>query len=150
MVLATIERPATRKADSSRLQPRDLPTKPARSVQMNVRIDANEKCEGDEVLARCGYTPSEAVRALWHYVAMYGDVPDFMRIATPEEKAAADEAYYRAARDGVGLAIKLAKQYGLLPQDYDINEHEVPDYKAMRDMAYDEWVEEMHASGELG
>ncbi len=34
-------------------------------VQMNVGIDSSLKERGDAVLAGAGYTPTQAVRALW-------------------------------------------------------------------------------------
>lgn len=35
------------------------------ATQMNIRIDRTLKREGDAALAAAGYTPSQAVRALW-------------------------------------------------------------------------------------
>lgn len=48
----------------------------ARSVQMNVRMDAALKQRGDEELRRLGVTPSELVRRVWAYVAQTGELPD--------------------------------------------------------------------------
>ena len=44
-------------------------------VQMNVRIDEQLKAGGDAVLAHEGVTASEAVRALWRYLAAWEALP---------------------------------------------------------------------------
>lgn len=41
-------------------------------VQMNVRMDRDLKTRGDAALADIGFSPSEAVRALWVRVAQRG------------------------------------------------------------------------------
>ena len=38
-------------------------------VQMNTRIDAKTKRDGDEVFARAGYSASQVVRMVWEYAA---------------------------------------------------------------------------------
>ena len=48
--------------------------KPSRSLQMNVRIDQADKARGDAALAVMGFTPTQAVRALWSAAA--GDASD--------------------------------------------------------------------------
>ena len=42
-------------------------------TQMNVRISAQVKQEGDEALASIGFTPTQAVRALWSHAAKRGE-----------------------------------------------------------------------------
>lgn len=125
------------------------PVKLENSVQMNVRIGRAEKQAGDEVLVSRGMTSSEAVRALWAYLAQFRELPPFMRAETGG--APSEEAEFGAmAEEGAGMAVRLACQRGLLqgePESY--YGLEPLDYKRMRDDAYDEWVEEMHASGEL-
>lgn len=49
------------------------------SAQMNVRINAALKEQGDAVLARNGITPSQAVRSLWAYLATHGDLPEYLK-----------------------------------------------------------------------
>lgn len=44
-----------------------------RQTQMNTRIDASLKEAGDAVLARLGYTPSQAVRGLWMFAVEHQD-----------------------------------------------------------------------------
>ncbi|MBR2834829.1 MAG: hypothetical protein IKE43_03830 [Coriobacteriales bacterium] len=41
----------------------------SRDMQMNVRIDSSLKYRGDAVLAKAGYSPSAAVRAVWQFAA---------------------------------------------------------------------------------
>ena len=37
----------------------------AETIQFNTRIERSLKLAGDDVLKRAGYSPSQAVRALW-------------------------------------------------------------------------------------
>ena len=46
---------------------------------LNVRIDATLKQRGDAVLREHGIGTSEAVRALWRYLARSHDIPEFMK-----------------------------------------------------------------------
>ena len=54
-------------------------------IQMNTRIDDELKARGDEVFARFGLTPSQAVRAVWEYADEHGEPPEFMRPPTSAE-----------------------------------------------------------------
>ena len=42
-------------------------------TQMNVRIGAHLKQAGDDALSSIGFTPTQAVRALWTYAAQRGE-----------------------------------------------------------------------------
>lgn len=44
-------------------------------VQMNTRIDRDLKQRGDAALAQAGFSPSEAVRALWEFAAAHRHEP---------------------------------------------------------------------------
>lgn len=44
-------------------------------VQMNTRIDQDLKRRGDAALAQAGFSPSEAVRALWEFAAAHEHEP---------------------------------------------------------------------------
>ena len=48
-------------------------------TQMNVRIDAALKDAGDEALSSIGFSPTQAVRALWSYAAKRGEQLDEVR-----------------------------------------------------------------------
>lgn len=45
------------------------------AAQINVRLDADLKRNGDAALSRAGMTPSQAVRALWQLAASLADRP---------------------------------------------------------------------------
>jgi len=49
------------------------------AIQMNTRIDASLKKEGDLVLGSLGLTPSQAVRGLWRFMVARRDEPDAIR-----------------------------------------------------------------------
>lgn len=49
------------------------------SVQLNTRIDGTLKEAGDKVFALLGYTPSQAIRALWEYAVAHRDRPEEVR-----------------------------------------------------------------------
>ena len=48
------------------------------TVQLNTRIDPMLKAGGDAVLTRNGLGPSDAIRALWTYLAEHQTLPGFM------------------------------------------------------------------------
>lgn len=75
----------------------------AATAQLNVRIDPVLKKSGDSVLARHKLTPSDAVRALWDYLARNQTLPGFM-----EHQAAANDASIRGFESGRGLALDIA------------------------------------------
>ena len=45
------------------------------ATQMNIRMDAALKESGNAALARLGYTPSQAIRALWEGITLQGALP---------------------------------------------------------------------------
>ncbi|MFR3091520.1 MAG: hypothetical protein ACLTMP_07235 [Eggerthella lenta] len=47
----------------------------AETIQFNTRIERSLKLAGDDVLKRAGYSPSQAVRALWRKAAGCGENP---------------------------------------------------------------------------
>ena len=55
-------------------------------VQMNTRLPADLKEQGDRALRRAGYTPSQAVRALWEMAARHEYEPRVVRNALDERK----------------------------------------------------------------
>ena len=65
------------------------------AVQMNVRMSRALKSAGDEALALIGFSPSQAVRALWEKASLRGSsLEDVARLLapadTPESPVAAD------------------------------------------------------------
>lgn len=85
------------------------------ATQMNTRIDEALKREGDEVLARCGYSPSQAIRALWTYLVQTGDVPSFMKEWHRNEFEAERRRRLACVREGSGSVLRLAEEMGLVP-----------------------------------
>lgn len=74
-------------------------------TQMNIRIDDGVKSRGDEVFARYGFTPSQAVRALWEHASKEGDVPRFMRSSVDESAVAEAERQRKLALANEGSRI---------------------------------------------
>ena len=74
----------------------------AATAQLNVRVPAELKRGGDEVLSRFGISASEAVRGLLDYVVSHQAPPEFLAKPTPArgERAWTD--------DGCGLAVQAA------------------------------------------
>lgn len=64
-------------------------------VQMNTRIDADLKQRGDAVLERAGYSPSEAVRALWTFAVAHEVEPQAIPKALATEDPEAEEKQLR-------------------------------------------------------
>lgn len=113
----------------------------AMSTQMNTRIEAALKRQGDAVLERFGITPSQAIRGLWRYLSFHNDIPEYMK----EQRRSQDDERWREARalaqHGEGLALRLAHTEGLVVCDA------VPlrDVCAMEDAMYEEMLDDYHA-----
>lgn len=84
------------------------------ATQMNTRIDEALKRSGDEVLAKCGYSPSQAIRALWTYVVQANDVPSFMKEWRRNEFEAERHRRLACVREGSGSVRRMAQELGLL------------------------------------
>lgn len=91
----------------------------AATTQMNVRIDQNLKIQGDQVLSRLGFTPTEFIRTAWSYLVKHQTVPEFAKpsaLNDPEDEIGDSQSSFEA---GAGLAIKIAREHGLnIPDDY--------------------------------
>lgn len=103
-------------------------------AQLNVRIDAQVKREGDAALARMGMTATEAVRALWSYLAKAGGVPSFMTEQDVESATSTQASH--AGADGAGMALTLARAQGLA------GTVEETSYDELRDLAFEELIAE--------
>lgn len=64
--------------------------KPAQS-QVNARIDAKLKAEGDAALASAGFTPTQAVRMLWTLAVRCQGEPEKLRAALDPDSAEPSE-----------------------------------------------------------
>ena len=105
------------------------------AIQMNTRMDASLKQQGDSVFARYGYSPSLAVRSLWDYVASWQTVPEFMKPSAPS----VGEGTSRLIVEGAGMALRLAREERLVSEDPNI---EPIDRDALRDAAYADLLQE--------
>lgn len=64
--------------------------------QMNIRIPSELKREGDEALKRLGFTPSQAIRGLYEFIAKTPrDEKEILRVIDP---SAADDSRKQAER----------------------------------------------------
>ena len=74
----------------------------ASRVQINTRVPAELKEQGDLALARAGYTPAQAVRALWEYAVVHIHEPQAIRnmlqegSAEPEDPTAVESNPFTA------------------------------------------------------
>lgn len=80
------------------------------TTQMNIRIDAKTKEQGDAVFAEIGYTPTRVVRLLWEYAACMKSKPDEVEQLLKEaertmDPAAEDERQRRIRVADEGLRI---------------------------------------------
>lgn len=79
------------------------------AIQMNTRIGRALKERGDAVLAQQGFTPSQAVRALWSFFCEHQDVPAFMTTQEDAAVSAERERKLELIRANVGLALSIAR-----------------------------------------
>lgn len=89
------------------------------TTQLNTRIDANLKERGDRVLARRGFTPSTAIRALWSYADTHGDVPPFLLEEQAKRENDECAARIQKAKDGYGMAIRMAQELASDPSTFE-------------------------------
>ena len=96
------------------------------AVQMNVRIDRELKREGDAALATVGYTPSQAVRALWENAVRLRRNPDALRNylaeqgATPLARPTAGEGKETPWEEDEGLRTHEARMQAIRQRFADI------------------------------
>ena len=107
------------------------------TAQVNARLGAQIKREGDATLARFGASATDAIRALWGYLASAKRLPDFMVQDSPVVEASPRPAQ---ATQGAGLALSLAREGGLSTRGIrDLS------YQELRDLAFEEMIEEGRA-----
>ena len=114
-------------------------------VQVNARLDAAIKREGDATLAGLGSSATEAIRALWDFLARAKRLPDYMEQGqdtppvdqTPQELFPATTG---VAEQGAGLALRMARARGLSTGGI-----QAMSYQELRDAAFEELIEEGRA-----
>lgn len=115
------------------------------AVQMNLRIDAGVKERGDAALSEAGYSPTQAVRALWTFAAAHAHEPQVVRELLQQVEGERDPAREeriaakRAALERVG---DLRKQLEGVVGPLQKQGVEPLSYKKLRDEALAEhWQE---------
>lgn len=103
-------------------------------AQLNARIDAQIKREGDATLARLGVSATEAIRALWTYLAKTQSLPGFMQETDTPPATAVPQ--HDMGGSGAGMALSLAREQGLSSDIGSIG------YDELRDLAFQELLEE--------
>lgn len=100
-----------------------LPEQPVHApaqAQINARIDRGVKQAGDEALARAGFTPSQAIRALWNLAARFSAEPDrIVQALDPDAHLASESAAEECerkralAREGANIVGTYRAERGL-------------------------------------
>lgn len=83
-------------------------------VQMNTRISAELKAQGDAVLAHAGVSASQAVRQLWEFMAAYGELPAFeLREPVAQGATAQSGGFSEQVTQGAGMAARFLRERGV-------------------------------------
>lgn len=114
------------------------------TAQVNARIDAELKREGDAALAAAGLTPTQAVRALWELAVQLKDAPGQLRAVLfpneqQREQAARDKELQRKlklAEEGANLMNKAFLKVGIEPPLE--GEFSSLSYEELKELAYRE------------
>lgn len=91
------------------------------TVQLNTRIDATLKEEGDRVFAALGYTSSEVVRILWRFAQQHTENPEEVRraLSALDSRESADESVLQEKLSRIEQGPSLMKgffaSYGFTP-----------------------------------
>lgn len=72
--------------------------RPRADAQVNARMDSDLKRAGDAALAKAGWTPTQAVRALWSFAAKHADDPEKIASAFTSDGVAESVDVERAER----------------------------------------------------
>ena len=103
------------------------------SMQMNVRIDKEDKLAGDEAFESIGYTPSKIVQAVWSYGARNRNNRKRLRALTKlleetesAEKEEAQKSKYEWPLSGPQLYLDFLAEMGITdPKPLDIDDDEL-------------------------
>lgn len=111
------------------------------AVQLNVRMDASLKASGDAVASRCGWTPTQLVRALWEYLAIHDAPPASLRQSLEQGKF--DESYASMQADARPLEGHELIDSFYARFAYPAPQVESVDYEALKEAAardqYEDW-----------
>lgn len=107
------------------------------AVQMNTRIDAETKRDGDRAFAQAGYSATQVVRMVWEFAARNAHDTAAVRslLESLREPAADQEAQRMVKREAVrnsGVLVDgLLEEHGLTPS----GPYEPLPYAELREMA---------------
>lgn len=107
------------------------------AVQLNTRMEADLKAQGDAVLSSHGVSGTEAVRSLWRHMALTQSLPSFM---APAEEADGGPATDIVAEEP-GFAIRIARSLGLhadYPEPARDSSDAADDHAGWKEAAYRE------------
>lgn len=115
------------------------------AVQMNLRIDSRVKEQGDAALGEAGYSPTQAVRALWTFAATHAHEPQVVRDLLRQVEGERDlerEERIAAKRAALARVDDLRKQLEGVVGPLYTQGVEPLSYKELRDEALAEhWQE---------
>lgn len=108
--------------------------------QMNVRIPADLKRQGDEELKRLGFTSSAAIRAFYEFVVRNAYDADRVKevIQLPSDEAAEESECSKRMqrlRDFEQWQKEMFDRIGLSPSQLSVA---VPSYEELKEQAYEE------------
>lgn len=72
--------------------------RPRVDAQVNARMDSELKHSGDAALAKAGWTPTQAVRALWSFASKHADEPEKVALLFSSASDVAADDIARAER----------------------------------------------------
>ena len=103
-------------------------------AQINVRMDPSLKEAGSSVITRLGYTPTQAIRALWEYAAVQGTLPGALVQILRSEKGSrsSDEGQ----PDGTALVAPFYERLGI-----PVPTEGTTSYEELRELAASEQLE---------
>lgn len=116
-------------------------------TQMNTRIDRKLKERGDAALARAGFTPSQAVRALWKFAVRHEYEPEAIEQALSLEQSQDienDDEIIAKLQDLESVQKACSKLLENIKQQTGVTSLplETLSYKELRDLAYEDRIEE--------
>ena len=115
-------------------------------TQMNVRIPARLKAEGDEVLERMGWSASQAVREFWEFLVRNRDNTAAVRKTVLETAPSTEQANPEVARklalaeEGAHIFERRLQAMGIAPHAHGADD----------DPCYERLLEEAYAQRYLG
>lgn len=116
-------------------------TAPA-TAQINARISSGLKSSGDAALAKAGFTPTQAVRALWSLADRHSSDPgELRRILLPEEaetnQKENENRRKRMLKQAEEGACIVQNAYAALGLSHSDSAENIP-YDELKQLAYEE------------